>query len=85
MNFIIEKKQWNILKARVSHARFHVLMKGKDWVYFPDKSSRWSSPLNSSIWNSGEMTNGKMRLTLASQIILVEPFFRLDLETQRNE
>ena len=36
MNFIIEKKQWNILKARVSHARFHVLMKGKDWVYFPD-------------------------------------------------
>ena len=46
---------------------------------------RAGSRLNSSIWNSREMTNGKMRLTLASQMISVEPFFRLDLETQRNE
>ena len=30
MNFIIEKKQWNILKARVSRARSHVLLEGKD-------------------------------------------------------
>jgi len=36
MNFIIEKKQWNILKARVSRARFHVLLEGKDWAPLPD-------------------------------------------------
>ena len=36
MNFIIEKKQWNILKARISRARLHVLLEGKDWVHLPD-------------------------------------------------
>ena len=70
MNFIIEKKQWNILKARFSRARFHVLLEGKDWASLSDTM---------------EIINGKMCLTLASQMISVEPFFRLDLETQRNE
>ena len=55
MNFIIEKKQWNILKARFSRAIEPVV------------------------------AVSKLNLTLASQMISVEPFFRLDLETQRNE
>ena len=33
MNFIIEKKQWNILKARVCSFSYFL---GKDWVPLPD-------------------------------------------------